>query len=284
MKKIIQTAAIIVLLAGIQNYAGAFDTNRFMNMNHLAYNYNYKKLLAYSNNPIDNVFVTPEINQDLSVAKVIDKDFSLEMDLDVNSKKQIKPKANIIPDEKKDNSSKCVQKVMKPHLDKKYKVNNEISEEDVANLDIDKVTDVKDMVKKQKQQRKEKIAKAKTEPKERIGWFSFLKRDKSKTDKIAVRNENLPEIDDIDNVSEAAVSNVETERFKKNANKTEEKTVVSKTEEKPVKVAKVAEPKPEKVKPVKAEKEKPVKVAKVKEEKVVTPKPEKVKPIKVAKR
>ena len=261
MSRLLKTCAVVALVLSIHNYSHAFDTNKLANWNYLAYGYNYKKLLAYSNNPIDNIFITPEINHDLSVAKVINDDFSLEMDLDVNSKKQLKPKANILPNEKRENSSKCVEKVIKPHLDN-YKAYDEIVEEDVANLDIDKVVDVKDAVKKQKQERKEKLAKIKNENKERISWFNIFKRDKSKQETVAMQQEIVPEIDDIDGAkplsnNKSLISHSENNNLSAIAN---DEFDIDNLDTQNVNYNNKINP--EKMEPLKIQPEKPVKVAK----------------------
>ena len=306
MKNKLRAIIALALLCAFQNFSNANTTYVHDDAyNYLAYD--CSRIIAFNNNYSDNIFTTPDIgftfvdvDGEMSISKVIDDDFSLEMDLDVNSKKQIRPKARVIEGQKIDTKTpKFVEKVMIPHL-KKHKIKDEIVEDKYDNLDIDQVADVDGLVKKQKQDKKERLAKAKSH-KERLGWFNFFRRGKTTT--VAADNKSKKANDsgwvalnntekladnsefDIDRDNLQSPALIKKEKVKK----TKPHTVKT---EKPVKVAKVVEPKPVKVKPQKAEKvanvsepkvekvktEKPIKVAKV-----VEPKPVKVKPQKVEK-
>ena len=351
MKKEVYISLIILMLLVVQNYAKAYvvyTPDSDIKFNYVSYDYNnLLALVTMSNNilpDVDTEKILLDIDSDMSIAKIIDDDFSLEMDLDANAKKQIKPKANIIEGYKIDSkTSKCVEKVMKPHV-KKYKIQEEnIIGDEIENIDVDKVTDIKEVAVKQKQeriakekkQRQERIAKANQQKKERTGLLSWFRRDKTKIAKIdetmpskisdvsnLTSNKNVNKLAQTDqNVSRSLTKNNTSVKNSKIAENTEiltdevfdadkmeqpklqqkkhherkkEEMHIAKEnlklakpqKEKPVKVAKVTEPKVEKVKPVKVakaaepkvEKVKPVKVAKVAE-----PKVEKVKPVKVAK-
>ena len=306
MKNKLRAIIALALLCAFQNFSNANTTYVHDDAyNYLAYD--CSRIIAFNNNYSDNIFTTPDIgftfvdvDGEMSISKVIDDDFSLEMDLDVNSKKQIRPKARVIEGQKIDTKTpKFVEKVMIPHL-KKHKIKDEIVEDKYDNLDIDQVADVDGLVKKQKQDKKERLAKAKSH-KERLGWFNFFRRGKTTT--VAADNKSKKANDsgwvalnntekladnsefDIDRDNLQSPALIKKEKVKK----TKPHTIKT---EKPVKVAKVVEPKPVKVKPQKAEKiakvsepkvekvktEEPIKVAKV-----VEPKPVKVKPQKVEK-
>ena len=306
MKNKLRAIIALALLCAFQNFSNANTAYVHDDAyNYLAYD--CSRIIAFNNNYSDNIFTTPDIgftfvdvDGEMSISKVIDDDFSLEMDLDVNSKKQIRPKARVIEGQKIDTKTpKFVEKVMIPHL-KKHKIKDEIVEDKYDNLDIDQVADVDGLVKKQKQDKKERLAKAKSH-KERLGWFNFFRRGKTTT--VAADNKSKKANDsgwvalnntekladnsefDIDRDNLQSPALIKKEKVKK----TKPHTIKT---EKPVKVAKVVEPKPVKVKPQKAEKiakvsepkvekvktEEPIKVAKV-----VEPKPVKVKPQKVEK-
>ena len=306
MKNKLRAIIALALLCAFQNFSNANTAYVHDDAyNYLAYD--CSRIIAFNNNYSDNIFTTPDIgftfvdvDGEMSISKVIDDDFSLEMDLDVNSKKQIRPKARVIEGQKIDTKTpKFVEKVMIPHL-KKHKIKDEIVEDKYDNLDIDQVADVDGLVKKQKQDKKERLAKAKSH-KERLGWFNFFRRGKTTT--VAADNKSKKANDsgwvalnntekladnsefDIDRDNLQSPALIKKEKVKK----TKPHTIKT---EKPVKVAKVVEPKPVKVKPQKAEKiakvsepkvekvktEKPIKIAKV-----VEPKPVKVKPQKAEK-
>ena len=307
MKNKLRAIIALALLCAFQNFSNANTAYVHDDAyNYLAYD--CSRIIAFNNNYSDNIFTTPDIgftfvdvDGEMSISKVIDDDFSLEMDLDVNSKKQIRPKARVIEGQKIDTKTpKFVEKVMIPHL-KKHKIKDEIVEDKYDNLDIDQVADVDGLVKKQKQDKKERLAKAKSH-KERLGWFNFFRRGKTTT--VAADNKSKKANDsgwvalnntekladnsefDIDRDNLQSPALIKKEKVKK----TKPHTVKT---EKPVKVAKVVEPKPVKVKPQKAEKiakvsepkvekvktEKPIKVAKVVESKPVKVKPQKTEKI-----
>ena len=317
MRKLVKSALICAILfnMGVMSFANNINKTDYFTPK----NNSYRQLIAYSNVPVDNIFTSPDIemcilgiDDSMSVAKVINDDFSLEMDLDVNSKKQIRPKTNIIEGYKINTSTKCVEKVMKPHV-KKYRFNDEEVVEEVENIDIDRVVDVKDVVKKQKQDKKERIAKAKAN-REKGGLLAFFKRNKSQTIAMTNEVENMPEIEDVDNPTQKSSSkksdliaenqpqrrpglfNPDDYSYTRKETKTEDVTPkpdkkeqaklskenlklakpergsVKVAKEKPVKVAKVEEPRGKykaKAETVKVNPEKPVKVAKVKEPKPV---------------
>ena len=300
MKKLVKAAVVCVLAISTQMsvFTNAEDTDIKTLTQKICQPNSYSKLLVYNNIPVDNFYTAPDIglttidiDDTMAIAKVIDNDFSLEMDLDVNSKKQLKPKATIIEGYKNE-----TEKEQKQNKVRNYE---ETVVEDVENIDIDRVVDVKDTVKKQKQEKKERIAKAKAN-KERIGFLGFFKRNKTQTVAMQDETKNMPVIEDIDNTVQKSYALVPKKVEEVNSNDVfdADKIATLNQREKKKNVAKVNEPKVTKEKGVnekvrvakvtepKVAKEKPVKVAKVSEPKVTKEKPVKVakeKPVKVAK-
>ena len=310
MKKFIYTSMIVASLIAVQNCSDAYIT--YTPNSNIKFNYiscDYDKLIAYSNIPADNIFTSPEIGEtvydidtEMSIAKIIDDDFNLELDLDANAKKQLKPKVNVIQGYKIDSSPRCVEKVMKPHL-KKYKVQEELIGDEIENIDIDYVTDIKEVVKQQKQER---IAKAQKEKAERIasnankqegkGFFGLFKR-KSSQELIADSGVEKVTPSSYDNVIKKVekTSYVSPEMLASNqqpnndlsslfdADRTTEVKTIS-ASSKTIESAERRDRKEaeritrENLKLAKPTKDKPVKVAKVSE-----PKPEKIKPVKTEK-
>jgi len=268
MKKIHSTLLLIAAMLIVQSYSYASIVD--FNPDLLAYSYNIDIPEYSSINLLYN---------DLSIAGIVNDDFTLEQDIDIESKKRIRPKANILNGFKveDDNSSKCVEKIINPKLKKERIKKYDVAEDDVENLDIDKVDDVKALTKRT---RKPKIAK--TEKKERISWFNIFKR-KSKTETVAMQN-TMPDIEDIDKIDNSVKNTTEpklNESIVQSPQKIEEETIKApKVKEERVTPVKVAEAKPEKVKPVKAPK---VKEERVKPVKIAEAKPEKVKPVKAPK-
>ena len=285
MKKNLKIASVIALLFAFQSCTNAFAPDTSVNTDYLACD--YSRLVAYTKNPSDNIFISPElsigildIDKEMTISKVINDDFNLDMDIDVNSKKQLKPKAKVIEGYKikDDGSSECVEKVMTPKLKKYNDGYQTIVQDDVENIDID-IVDINGLPQKTKPAKVAKVPKQKDTT--RVSWFKNLfNRDKTKT--IAQKSKES-EVFDSDTIA-SDFNNSDAKKISKP--KVEKVKPVKVAKEKPIKVAKVSEPKVEKVKPVKVAKEKPIKVAKekpVKVAKVSEPKVEKVKPVKVAK-
>ena len=327
MRKYLSAILLALSFTAIQNISLAelYPCDYSNNFSYIAYSYD--DILAFST-AVDNFKATPspdaimlDINTEMSMSKIIDDDFSLEMDLDANAKKQIKPKATVIEGYKYDTkSSKCVEKVMKPHL-KKYKVQEEVIGDEIDNIDVDKLTET-DIKQEAKKQKSERIAKEKSQKKlqkqskERIAWFNIFKR-KPTEQKIAQVKQKPDLTKDINNSLEpkskqSTKQTVDTNKLADNSdfdvdnlqskpspkqstiNKKEEARIARENlklakpeKQKPVKVAKKLEPKP--IKPEKVSKPKPSKIAKAKvkpvkiaEAKVKPVKTTEIKPIKVA--
>ena len=118
MKNKLRAIIALALLCAFQNFSNANTAYVHDDAyNYLAYD--CSRIIAFNNNYSDNIFTTPDIgftfvdvDGEMSISKVIDDDFSLEMDLDVNSKKQIRPKARVIEGQKIDTKTpKFVEKV-----------------------------------------------------------------------------------------------------------------------------------------------------------------------------
>ena len=177
MRKKYNTLLVILSLLSLQtcNYASLSDVNLL--------NFNVNENLISMNYDAINEFVLFDIDANALIASVVDKDFSLDKDIDIESKKRLRPKANILNGFKvEDSHSKCVEKVIQPKLKKHRFKNVEVVADDSENLDIDKVENIKELTKKRKSQ---KIAKAKDD--KRISWFSFKRKNKTET----VANSNV---------------------------------------------------------------------------------------------
>ena len=177
MRKKYNTLLVILSLLSLQtcNYASLSDVNLL--------NFNVNENLISMNYDAINEFVLFDIDANALIASVVDKDFSLDKDIDIESKKRLRPKANILNGFKvEDPHSKCVEKVIQPKLKKHRFKNVEVVADDSENLDIDKVENIKELTKKRKSQ---KIAKAKDD--KRISWFSFKRKNKTET----VANSNV---------------------------------------------------------------------------------------------
>ena len=177
MRKKYNTLLVILSLLSLQtcNYASLSDINLL--------NFNVNENIISMNYDAINEFVLFDIDANALIASVVDKDFSLDKDIDIESKKRLRPKANILNGFKvEDPHSKCVEKVIQPKLKKHRFKNVEVVADDSENLDIDKVENIKELTKKRKSQ---KIAKAKDD--KRISWFSFKRKNKTET----VANSNV---------------------------------------------------------------------------------------------
>ena len=177
MRKKYNTLLVILSLLSLQtcNYASLSDVNLL--------NFNVNENIISMNYDAINEFVLFDIDANALIASVVDKDFSLDKDIDIESKKRLRPKANILNGFKvEDPHSKCVEKVIQPKLKKHRFKNVEVVADDSENLDIDKVENIKELTKKRKSQ---KIAKAKDD--KRISWFSFKRKNKTET----VANSNV---------------------------------------------------------------------------------------------
>ncbi|MCD8378126.1 MAG: hypothetical protein LUB59_04980, partial [Candidatus Gastranaerophilales bacterium] len=208
----------------------------------------YKSQYLLSYNVLDRNFISCDIaaaifeSDNFFIAGIVDKDFSLENDIDIESKKRLRPKADVLNGFKveEDNSSKCVEKVITPKMKHRRIKNSEIAV-DEENIDIDKVDDIKALKKAHK---KPKVAKA--DKPERVSWFGKLFGKKSKTEVVAMQGGNK-DITDIDQ-PEPVKHEVE-EELSKNQDIDAIVDIDRVAEVKPVKPEK--QPKPAKVKPEK---------------------------------
>ena len=173
MKKLYNTLYILLLLLFMQNLCFA---NSPIAKNIFKHSLDKIAYVKPSNNvyePTKNII--PVSNMDNSVARLVNEDFTLDQDIDFASKKQLRPKADILDGYKVDDRPDCVKKVVQPKLQKKKIKRVEAAKDDFENFDIDKVDDVKDYTKKEMQKRK--IATSKK--KERVSFFSFLRKNRA---------------------------------------------------------------------------------------------------------
>ena len=177
MRKFINTFLVIASLVSIQNCSNAdFGFSPNIDNKYTFISRDYNRLVAYGNIPVDNIFTSPNIgevysdmDENVFISKIIEDDFNLELDLDANAKKQIKPKATVIEGYKMETSKKCTEKVMVPKV-KKYKIQqDDLIGDEIENIDIDHVTDIKTATLEERKTRTSGISKRRE--KRLVLWF-----------------------------------------------------------------------------------------------------------------